>query len=251
MNRTKIIRITILLFFIITITEVFSENSQIIHINRDVRLKSISENVWVHISDMDMPKWGKVSANGMVVITDNQLVVIDTPWNDAQTQLLIQWFEENYDIDEIKIIVSHYHDDNLGGLNWIHQTGIESYSISKTQEICEEKGLPIPKNTLSNTYIFEFNEIPLEIHFLGEGHTVDSASVYLPNEKILFGGCSVKALRNSSLGNTADANINEWPITIRNMKDAFSDAQIVIPGHGLIGSLKLLDHTETLFNKNR
>ena len=196
-----------------------------------------------------MPKWGKVSANGMAVITDDQLVVIDTPWNDTQTQLLIQWFEDNYDIDEIKIIVSHYHDDNLGGLNWIHQNDIESYSISRTQEICEEKGLPIPKNTLSNIYIFEFHDTPLEIHFLGEGHTVDSVSVYLPNEKILFGGCSVKALRNSGLGNTADANINEWPITLRNMKSSFPEVQVVIPGHGLEGTISLIDHTLSLFGE--
>ena len=249
MSRVKTIGIMILLFFIISIVEVFSEDSQIVHINRDIRLKSIAENVWVHISDIDMPKWGRVSANGMAVITDNQLVVIDTPWNDTQTQLLIQWFKDNYDIDNIKIIVSHYHDDNLGGLNWNHQNGIESYSISKTQEICEEKGLPIPKNTLSNTYIFDFHEICIEVHFLGEGHTVDSAIVYLPNEKILFGGCSVKALRNSGLGNTADANINEWPTMLQKMKSSFPEVQVVVPGHGLEGTISLIDHTLSLFEE--
>lgn len=249
MSRLKKIRIILLLFFIIFIEEVFTEDSQIIQINRDIRLKAITENIWLHISDINMPEWGRISANGMAVITDTQLVVIDTPWNDIQTQLLIEWFKENYDISDIKIIVTHYHDDNLGGLNWIHQNGIESYSIGKTQEICEKKGLPIPKKTLSNVYIFDFLETALEVYFPGEGHTVDNIIVYFPKEKILFGGCSVKALNSSGLGNTADANLNEWPVTLLKMKRSFPEVQLVVPGHGMEGTISLIDHTLSLFGE--
>ncbi|MGL1894201.1 MAG: subclass B1 metallo-beta-lactamase [Spirochaetaceae bacterium] len=238
----------ICLLNIIVISDAYSENNQTIHISSEVKLNSISDNVWIYISDIKLEKWGKVSANGMAIITNNQLVLIDTPWNDEQTKLLILWFTNNYDITEIKVIVSHYHVDNLGGLNWIHQNGIESYSIGKTQEICKNKNLSIPINTLSNPYIFDFSDTIIEVHFLGEGHTVDSASVYLPNEKILFAGCSVKSLKNSTLGNVADANLKNWPVTLQNMMSSFPDAKIIIPGHGLEGSMSLIDHTLSLFN---
>ncbi len=245
--RGKKIKIITLLFLVITITEAYAEDNQIIHISQDVRLKPLTENVWMHITDTDMPPWGKVSANGMAVLTDRQLLIIDTPWNDTQTEVLVQWYKTNYEIDEIKIIVTHYHEDNLGGLNWVHRNDIESYSIGRTRRICEEKNLPIPMNILSDTYRFDFSEIPLEIHFIGEGHTVDSICIYLPGEKILFGGCSVKALRNSGLGNIADANLAEWPATLQKMKIAFPDVEIIIPGHGLEGNQSLIDHTLSLF----
>jgi len=248
MIRTNTIKI-LTLVFIMSLTYACSKKSQTINITPDIQLKPLAENVWTHISDIEMPKWGKVSANGMVVLTDKQLVIIDTPWNDTQTQFLIEWFKNNYDFNEIKVIVCHYHDDNLGGLNWIHQNDIESYSIKKTQEICAKKELPIPRNTLSETYRFDFHEIPIEIFFIGEGHTVDSICVYLPNERILFGGCSVKALNNSTLGNTADANLLEWPNTLQNMKEVFSEVKIVVPGHGLEGNISLIAHTLSLFQK--
>lgn len=158
-----------------------------------------------------------------------------------------QWFRSTYEFREVKVIVCHYHADNLGGLNWVNQNGMESYSIKRTQEICVQKELPVPKHTLSNFDRFDYNEIPIEIFFPGEGHTVDSICVYLPNERILFGGCSVKALNNSTLGNTADANLLEWPHTLRTMKERFAAAETVIPGHGLEGDLSLIDHTLSLF----
>jgi len=243
----KIRKVIILLFFLISITKIYSDNGQIIKINQTIRLKPLAENIWMHISDINIPKWGFVSANGMAIITDKQLVLIDTPWNDFQMQKLVEWFKNNHDFNEIIVIVCHYHDDNLGGLNWVHQNEIESYSIKTTQEICTEKGLPIPRNTLSEYYRFDFKKIPIEIYFPGEGHTVDSICVYLPNEKVLFGGCSVKALNNSTLGNTADANLLEWPNTLQNMKEVFSETRIVIPGHGLEGDISLIDHTLSLF----
>lgn len=243
----KISSILLLFFTIVTINNISAENRPVITIDNDLQLRTISENVWIHISHIDLPKWGKVAANGMVVYTDKELVIVDTPWNDFQTQLLISWFENHYEVKDIKVLVTHYHDDNLGGLGWVHNKGIDSYSIKRTQDICKERGLPIPKNTIENNFIFEYHDIPLEIQFLGEGHTVDNISVYLPTEHILFGGCSVKALRNSSLGNTRDANIKSWPITLRNMKNYYSDTKIVIPGHGKEGSITLLDHTLSLF----
>ncbi len=112
------------------------------------------------------------------------------------------------------------------------------------------KGLPIPEMLLEYTHKFDFQDIPIEVDFIGEGHTEDSICVYLPMQKILFGGCSVKSLRSRGLGNIADANIDEWPDTIREMKRRFPEVEVIIPGHGLEGNVSLLDHTLSLFKNN-
>ena len=57
--------------------------------------------------------------------------------------------------------------------------------------------------------------------------------VWLPNEKILFGGNQVRA--KGWYGNIGDANLREWSNTIARVKDLYGDAKIVIPGHGHYG----------------
>lgn len=64
--------------------------------------------------------------------------------------------------------------------------------------------------------------------------------------KVLFGGCLVKEV-GAEKGNVADANVQEWPLTIAGIKEQHPDIKIVIPGHGKPGGITLLDYTATLF----
>ena len=216
-------------------------------ISPDLRLKPLAENVWIHVSDIPMPPWGKVSANGLAAIKAGRLVLIDTPWNDAQTAALVEWFRGHCEFRDIIVIVCHYHDDNLGGLGWVNRNRMDSCALEMTRKICREKGLPVPGQAIDEELRQEFLRTGIEIFYPGEGHTPDSICVYLPEEKILFGGCSVKALGNTTLGNTAEANLAAWPDTLRRMKAVFPQAKTVVPGHGEEGDLSLIDHTLTLF----
>lgn len=247
MIKSKLNRIIASIVLMFISAAAYSESNELIQVSDDITLKPLAGNVWIHTSYTVLAEWGKVPANGMIVITDETLVVIDTPWNDDQTKELINWFRDNYKIEDVKVIVTHYHNDNLGGLNWVNQNSIESYSIKRTRELCSDMSLPITSNTLKDTHYFDFKESPVVTFFPGEGHTIDSICVYLPEEKILFGGCSVKALRNKGLGNTADANLKEWSDSLKRMKEKFPDAEVVIPGHGLEGNLLLIDHTLSMF----
>ena len=209
----------------------------------DLYLEALSENVWMHVSTVDMPPWGPVSANGLVYAAGDGAVLIDTPWNDRQTRDLVEWLEADRGLRTEAVIVGHHHDDNLGGLGWIRGAGIPSYAIRETQDICRGKGLPMPSRTVGGRETLRFSGRPVQVFFPGEGHTSDSIAVYLPDEEILFGGCSVKALSARGPGNTAEANLAEWPRSLERLKEAFPGARIVVPGHGAPGDLGLIDHT--------
>lgn len=84
---------------------------------------------------------------------------------------------------------------------------MDSYSIKKTQGLCIEKDLPVPKITVKDNFTLNIGSTPIHILFPGSGHTEDSVCVYLPKQTVLFGGCSVKALSNATLGNIADADL--------------------------------------------
>lgn len=87
--------------------------------------------------------------------------------------------------------------------------------------------------------------------YLGAGHTIDNIVVWIPEEKILFGGCMLKALRWKGLGFTDDADLNEWPKTLKKLIKEFPESRIVIPGHGDYGDLSLIQHTIGLFEKSK
>jgi len=100
-----------------------------------------------------------------------------------------------------------------------------------------EKSISIP---VGNTTV--------ESIFLGEGHTKDNTVGWIADEKILFGGCMVKSI-GASKGNVKDANIDEWANTIQKVKEKYPNVKTVVPGHGKIGDVSLLDYTIELFSK--
>ena len=144
------------------------------------------------------------------------------------------------------VIATHWHVDCMGGLEAVHEAGIKSYAYKLTAEICKKENLPIPQITFQDSLIIGSNN-ELLLKYLGPGHTEDNIVVYIPSEKILFAGCMAKTLSWNSLGFTGDANIPEWPETLKKVINTFPEAKIVIPGHGESGGLDIIKHTLTLF----
>ena len=60
---------------------------------------------------------------------------------------------------------------------------------------------------------------------------------------MLFGGCLIRPGDATDMGNTADGDVDHWAQAVRNVAEAFPDAEIVIPSHGPKGGRDLLDHT--------
>ena len=88
----------------------------------------------------------------------------------------------------------------------------------------------------------EFEWVPnqIEVFYPGPGHSVDNVVVYIPQQQLLFGGCFVK---EQSLGNLEDADIDRWPESAQHLLDRYQDARIVIPGHGPYSDTRLLQST--------
>jgi len=52
-----------------------------------------------------------------------------------------------------------------------------------------------------------------------------------------------------SLGYLADAFIDKWASSVQALQIRYPDAKIVVPGHGNIDNILLLQHTIDLVNK--
>jgi metallo-beta-lactamase class B len=235
----------------ILVSNPIKAQDNVIILSEDLKIKRISENAFLHISYYDLQNYKHIPANGLILTHNNKAYIIDTPWTEKETRILIEWLEDSLKVEIEGIIVTHWHIDCMGGLNEIHEHKIVSYSNQITAEIAKSKNLPVPQHSFKDSLKIQKDDLIIFCKYLGAGHTIDNIVVWIPNERILFGGCLVKALRWKGLGYTGDADIAQWPITLQKVLAAFPECQIVIPGHGDYGDLSLIHHTLDLLNNRK
>lgn len=231
------------------VAENFTEKK--IAISEDIELIQIKEDFYIHTTWYNFPGFGKFPSNGVIFVKNGKALLVDTPVNIAQTKAIADYLKDSLNSVITHVVVGHYHDDCLGGLGYLHDQGSASISGELTKQKCIEKKLPIPQTTFNTQLSFQFEGNEIECHYLGGGHTADNIVVFFPEDKILFGGCLLKSTDSKSLGNTKEAVIEEWDVTLKKLMAACSNSDIVIPGHGSHGDSDLLSHTIDLVENYR
>lgn len=214
----------------------------------DVEVQLLAPGVWWHVTYQTMAPWGKVAANGLLVLDRSRShgVLIDTPWTPEQTAVLLDWVEKSLEAKVETVVVCHSHADCLGGLPEIHRRGIPSIGLDRTRELARAAGVEAPRQGFAGVRRLMAGGRELELFHPGPGHTVDNIVVWLADQRVLFGGCLLKPADASSLGNTAEADVTAWPATVRAVGERYRTLRLVVPGHGAPGGPELLGHTLAL-----
>jgi len=228
---------------LIQITGFSQSEDKTIKISDDLELIQISDNAYIHVSYTISPKWGRVGANGLLLIDKKQAFLFDTPWTDEQTENLISWIKDTMNVEIVGFIPNHWHEDCMGGLGYIHKQGIKSYANQQTIDIAKTKDLPVPEYGFKDSLELKLGEKLIDCYYLGAAHSMDNIVVWIPSEQILFTACMVKNMLSKNLGNTADGDLISYPMTLTKVMKKFPSAKIVIPGHGEYGGLELIEHT--------
>lgn len=214
----------------------------------DIYVQAIAPGVWRHVSYRRFPELGHFPSNGLVVTSAKGVLVIDTAWDSGQTARILDWVETNLGpIDAL--VVTHAHDDRLGGLAEVHRRRIPSYGLAKTVELAAERGWPPIEHAVASSFSLHEFGVSGELFFPGPAHTVDNAAVWLRETQLLAGGCLVRASAATSLGNTSEADLDGWPRAVAALQKRYPDVRIVVPGHGEPGGPELLAHTRELLRK--
>lgn len=210
----------------------------------ELRIEKIAEDVYLHTSFQQVEGYGLVDANGLVVLDGQGAYIIDTPWSERDTAALVAWLRErNY---QVKASVStHFHDDRTAGIAYLNSISVPTYASARTNALLKQNGRALATETFDDAPLWLLDG-KVEVFYPGAGHSVDNLVVWLPEQKLLNGGCFVRAATAGTLGNTADAVVSEWAASAERLQRRYPDAQIVIPGHGVPGDVSLLEHTRKL-----
>ncbi len=238
--------LSMICYILIGSNEVKANDEKEVYRSERLSINQISDHVYEHVSYLDTEGYGKVACNGMIVTDNGEAVVFDTTTDDESSAELIDWITKTLYSKIVAIIPTHYHDDNLGGLEEFHKQGIPSYAFEKTIQITQVINVFQPQHSFENFLELAVGDQKIYAEFLGEGHTCDNIIGYFPLEDIMFGGCLVKAM-GSGKGNLEEANVQDWPETVRKVKSKYPKTTKIIPGHGKSGGTELLDYTIDLF----
>jgi metallo-beta-lactamase class B len=227
----------------------FAQTTDTVRLSDDLKLVKLSDNVFLHISALNVNGYGRVEANGLVVVANKKALLIDTPWNNEQTKQLHTYLKSQ-DIDLDHVVITHWHDDCMGGLGYLQKQMVLSTSGQRTYDIAKQKGLPVAFIRFKDTLAFQFQTLEVQCYYPGAAHSLDNIVVYLPSEKLLFGGCMVKDLSAQTLGNYADGDVKQWPASLDKLRHRFPHTKTVVPGHGRCGDLLLINHSQQLLQQH-
>lgn len=209
----------------------------------DVHIEPLDENVWLHTSYMNFDNGARVLSNGLIVRSDDGITLVDTAWTDDQTAYILDWVETHLDGPVDTAILTHAHQDKMGGTGLLHQRNVQTHALDLSNQLAPMRGLQPARHDIRLEPGQSRLLAGLEVFYPGAGHATDNIVVYLPDTAILHGGCFIRPGDARTLGNTADGDVNEWDHAVGRTIDAFPHAVRIIPSHGAPGDRALLDHT--------
>ncbi len=223
---------------------------QIWQVPPDLEIRVLQPGVWLHTSWWTLDNGLRYPSNGLIVREEDSVLLIDTAWGEASTEALLEWIEEVLALPVSATVSTHAHDDRMGGAPVLAERGIPLFAHPRGFEMAAGRGWPEPQSigNLGPGDAVRFHDV--EVFYPGAGHTTDNIMVWLPDSHLLVGGCAVKSADSKTLGNTADADLAEWPASMRRVIEQYPDVELVIPGHGVEGGGELLLHTLDLLESN-
>lgn len=101
-----------------------------IFIDKDIQLIHLKDSVFVHIIWHSLSKFGRFSSNGLIIVKGGEAIMVDTPMDNDKTERLYSYLKDKMNIKVCRLISGHFHDDCMGGIDFLHTiiTGGSIYS---------------------------------------------------------------------------------------------------------------------------
>ncbi|MFD2601120.1 BlaB/IND/MUS family subclass B1 metallo-beta-lactamase [Flavobacterium suzhouense] len=198
--------------------------------NTKLKFRKINDNVYTY-TNYHLFSGSPFPSNSSYLVTDDGVVLFDTPWDETQFQPLLDSIEKRHGKKVVLCIATHFHDDSSAGLEYYRSKGIKTYTSKFTKELAEKHNAKQAEFIFENDTVFTIGGQRIETFYPGEGHSYDNIVIWLPKDKFLFGGCFLKSVESDNLGNLSDANVSAWDESLIKLMKKFPKPMYVETGH--------------------
>ena len=191
--------------------------------------------------------------NVSVYLTDAGVILVDDKFDRDHDQIMTQL--KSITDKPIKYIIStHHHGDHTGGNDKMLPLGVEIMATEQARENMVDGKMPgLPQVTFQNRARVYLGGKNVETYHFGRAHTNGDAVVYFPALRVLAAGDMFTQGNDFPplIDYSGGGSGKEWVKTIDEVLKL--DFDVVIPGHGAVGTKQdLVAFRETMVNlRNR
>ncbi len=236
-------RIVLTLLYIFSLTNVFGQTEE-----AKLKISHLTREFYIYTT-YSTYEGNPVPANGMYVVTNQGVVLFDTPWDTTQFQALLDSIKIRHNKSVELCIATHWHSDRTEGLEYYKQKGIKTYTTVLTDELSKKNNKKRAEFLMTKDTVFTVGQFSFEIYYPGQGHTSDNIVAWFNNEKILYGGCLIKGADAENLGYLGDANVKEYETTLKNVQNKYLNPTYIIISHSDWNNINSLKHSIKLAKK--
>jgi metallo-beta-lactamase class B len=184
-----------------------------------------------------------VKENSVVYIGERGVTVIGATWTPETARILHGEIGKVTNLPVTEVILTDHHLDRVGGNAYWVSIGASLVSTQQTADLMRTRWDSLIRTTREVYKSFPAIPAvyPTEVHagdfevqggrvralYLGPSHTDDGIFVYFPEDRVLYAGCIIK----EQLGNLDDANVAEYPKTLRRLQALGLEIDTIIAGH--------------------
>jgi len=190
-----------------------------------LNITHLTENFYIYTTYHSY-KGEIASANGLYIVTNNGVVMIDSPWDTTQFQPLLDSIQNKHHQKVVLCIATHSHEDRSAGLEFYQQQNIKTFTSLQTDSISKATNQKRAQFHFTKDTTFTIGQLNFQTYYPGPGHTTDNIVVWFPKQKILYGGCFIKSTEATDLGYIKEANLQAWPISLKNVQQKISATKI-------------------------
>ncbi len=193
------------------------------------------------------------------IVGDNSVMVIDTGMGPRNAEIVLQEVRKVTDKPIDYLAITHFHPEHgMGAQSFPNETKIVVPQAQKQEldakgeayielfkgfgpdiaGLLEDVKLVTPHLAFDTKMEIDLGGLKVQLLHFETAHTQGDMFVYLPEQKLLFGG-DIIINRFFPITPDADSNANGWINTLQELKAL--KPKVVVPGHGAVSDASLID----------
>jgi glyoxylase-like metal-dependent hydrolase (beta-lactamase superfamily II) len=171
------------------------------------------------------------SGNVTALVGEKSVILIDDKFPRDHDSIM-ERLRTVTDLPVRYVINTHMHPDHVGGNPALQALGADVVASENARRIMAEREIPgLPSITMDGYMRIYLDDMPIDLHYFGRGHTDGDIVVHLPEQRLLISGdlFALYGPYQPVVDYSAGGSLRDWTRTLQRVLQL--DFDTVIPGH--------------------